>query len=624
EQDALSQILIDIDSEYETVRHDAVIRLGDLGAKGVETLVVLLKDDSPAIKDEAVNSLISIGGEDVANAVVPLFYDDEVYVSNIAVEILGRLGDVALPAVCALMNEEDDDVLKFAIDVIGVIGNTEPVSLLLPHLKHKNPNIKSAVAVTLGKLKAVNAVDDLVLLLSAEDEWVRFSALEAIGVIGGENVADKLLDMFKAVDISRIAALDALSMLAEPKDIGKVMQVVSAPGVADVLSVETVVRFIEKFQGNISDSDSAVFLHILLPRLSDSTTDEINDIFRGLAILKDKSALDALLIYAGTMSYDEMTRMYLKDAIVALADINKITVSMSQYSNQALTLVEALAELKDPATVESLVNLLETNPDKKVKRVVIEALGNIGTENTFDTLVDALSDDESKVRRNAAEALGKLGEKRAVAPLLEFLLRAEFDDVKEVIGESLSAIGGSEVEAAYVSLLDNEDMTIRVVGIEGLGGLKTDGAKQCLMKALGSDDPKIRVECIKALGLCDGDDISTILEGALKDKDKQVRMVAIEALGVRGEVKLTVNALDDEDMWVRFKVANILAENKIPESEDKLVELLKNDEIPVQVACARALGALGSKKAVETLKGLTDHSDANLKNAAKEALALCE
>lgn len=625
EQDPLDQALKDLESEYEVVRHDAVIRLGEIGTcKAIECLVKLLRDESPTIKDETVNALISIGGTEVAELVAPLFYDDEVYVSNIAVEILGRLGEVALPTVSALMNEEDDDVLKFAIDVIGLVGSIEPVPLLIAHLKHKNPNIRSAAAVTLGKLKAMRAIDDLLVLLNDEDEWVRFSTLEAIGAIGGVDVADKLLDVFKAVDISRIAALDALSMLTEPEDSNKVMQVVSAPGVANVLSVETIVRFIEKFKGHLNDADKVVFLHILLPRLTEGTIDEQNDTLRGLSALKDKAALDAVLLYAGTMDYDEVTRGFLKDAIVSLSDIDKITVAMNQYPTHSLALVEALSDIADPASVESLLSLMERGPDKKVKRAAIEALGNIGTPNTFDTLVEALSDDEGNVRKKAVAALGKLGDKRAVAPLIDLLLRAEYDDVKEAVGRSLSLFEGDEVEQSYVSLLDNEDISIRVVGIEGLGVHKSEGARKRLLETLGDDDPKIRCECIRALGGFEETDISTVLSGALKDKDKQVRMAAVEAFGLRGEEKLIVSALDDEDMWVRFKVANILVDKSVPESEDKLLELLKNDEIPVQVASAKALGALSSKKAIETLKGLTDHEDSNLKNAAIAALAMCE
>jgi HEAT repeat protein len=443
-------------------------------------------------------------------------------------------------------------------------------------------------------------------------------------MIGGEDVADKLLDGFEAVDVSRIAALDALSQLAVPEDAIKVMQVISAPGVANVLSIETLVRFIEKFKGHLTDEDNAVFLHILLPRLTEGTVEEQNDTLRGLAALKDRAALDAILLYAGTMDYDEMTRSYLKDAIVGLADINKITVAMSEYSGHSLVLVEALAEIADPSTVESLLAHMETGPDKKVKRTIIEALGNIGTPNTFDTLVEALSDDEGHVRKMAVVALGKLGDKRAVGPLVELILRAEYDDVKDAIGKALSLFEGSEVEEAYVSLISNDDIATRVVGIEGLGSLKSASAKGKLLEILGDDDPKIRSECIRALGALDADDISTVLSGALKDKDKQVRTAAIEALGSRGEEKLIVGALDDEDMWVRFKVANILADKNVPESEDKLVELLENDEIPVRVASARALGALKSKKAVATLKKLSSHDDSNLRNAAEEALGLCE
>ncbi len=625
EQTVLDQAKKDLSSEDNIIRHDAVMNLGECESQeAIEILVELLQDRSPIIKDEAVNSLITVGGEHVAKAIVPLLYEDEVYLSNIAVEILGRLGEVALPFVIPVLCETDDDVLKFAIDVVGHIGSKEPVEFLLPHLSHKNPNIKSATAVTLGKLKATDAIDNLVVLLKDEDEWVRFSTLDAIGLIGGEDVADKLLDIFKVVDLSTIAAIDALSMLAEPEDYKKVMQAVSAPGVIDVLNVETVVRFIKKFDGYLNDNDKKIFMQMMVPKINEANVEELNEIFQGLASLKNKAALDELILFAGTKDFDEETRGYLKDAIVALADIGKLIAAMSKYPLHNLTFVEAFSDLKDPDTVEPITTLLDTDPDAKVKRAAIEALGNIGTPNTFDTLVVALKDSEGNVRKNAVEALGKLGDDRVVPVLIDMLLVEEFDDVKDAIGQSLSMFSGVEVESAYVSLLDNKDMAIRVVGIDGLGSLKSDGAKNRLMEALGDNDARIRSECIRALGGYEDSDISTILSGALADKDKQVRMTAIEALGNRGEEKLTVGALGDEDMWVRFKVANILAEKQVPESEEKLVELLKNDEIPVQVACAKALGTLGSKKAVDTLKGLTDHDDSNLKNAATEALAQCD
>lgn len=625
EQTILDNAKKDLSSEDNIIRHDAVMSLGECESEeAIDMLVELLKDRSPIIKDEAVNSLITVGGEHVAKVIVPLFYEDEVYLTNIAVEILGRLGEVALPYVIPVLKETDDDVLKYAIDVIGLIGSKEPVEQLLPNLSHDNPNIKSATAVTLGKLKATEAMDSLLVLLKDEDEWVRFSTLDAIGLIGGDDVADKLLDVFKVVDLSTIAAIDALSMLAEPEDYKKVMQAVSAPGVIDVLNVETVVRFIKKFDGYLNDKDKRVFMQMMIPKIDNANVEEVNEIFQGLASLKNKTALEDLILYAGTKDYDEETRGYLKDAVVALADIGKIIAAMSKYTEHNLTFVEALSDLKDPDTVEPITALLDTNPDAKVKRAAIEALGNIATPNTFDTLVVALKDSESNVRKNAVEALGKLGDERVVPVLIEMLLVEEFDDVKECIGQSLSMFSGVEVESAYVSLLDNDDMSIRVVGIDGLGNLKSDGAKKRLEEALGDSDARIRSECIRALGGYEDSDISTILSGALSDKDKQVRMTAIEALGNRGEEQLTIGALSDEDMWVRFKVANILAEKQVPESEEKLVELLKNDEIPVKVACAKALGTLGSKKAVDTLKGLIDHEDSNLKTAATEALVQCD
>ncbi len=622
----LDELLKQLESEDSTDRHEATWKLGGLeDAKAVETLVGLLKDPSPLIKDEAVNSLARIANEEVVKAVVPLLYSHEVYIRNISLEILSRLGEVCLPELSARLGEEDEDVLKFVIDIIGLIGNHEPVPKVIPLLKHKNPNIRAAVAVAFGKMYATEAIEPLLEALNDDDEWVKFSVLEALGTIGGAQVTEKLLDVFRAIDVSRIAAIDALSQLAEPKDCEKVMHVIASPGVSHVLSVDTVVRFIERFQGHMSEEDKNIFLDILAPRLHEADFFEQQDIIKGLGLLEDNSALDTLLLFAVTREYEDDMRMYLKDAIISCAKTDKIIEAIKEYPTKMLVFAEALGEIKDPDSVADMCEIYKASDDRTVNRCLVEAIGDIGDKESFDTLLEAVSDGDGTTRKFAVRGLAKMGDDHAVKPILDALADEPYDDVREAMGEAIASFSGDEVESALVSLLCNDKAELRLIGASGLSGYKSDAAKDALGKAFDDEDAKVRSAAVRSLATFTNDDVATTIAGALSDSEKEVRLAALDVLSSHPlGIKYVVQALSDDDMWVRFKAVNLLADKGATEAEEKLIELLKDDEVPVKISAARALGKLGSKDAVDTLKSFTDHEDSNLSEAATTALSECE
>ena len=621
----LELILNQIDSTDSLLKHEAVEKIAEYSdSKAIERLVQLLSDCSPLIKDEAVNSLAKIGGEETVKAVVPLLYSKEVSLKNISLEILTRLGDVAVGELSARLDEPDDDVLKFIVDIIGLIGNHEPVRELIPLLKHANPNIRAAVAVAFDKMGANEALDALMEALADDDEWVRFSVLEALGSIGGARVTEKLLDVFRAIDVSRIAALDALSMLAEPEDCKKVMAVIASPGVSHVLTIETVVRFVDRFQEELTDIDKGIFLEILSSRLHEADVDDQREALRGLKLLAEKSAMDSLLLFSLNKDYDEETRDALKRAIIACADTDKIVEALTGRSERVLVFVEALADIKDPSTVEVLASTLKKSTDTKVRVKALQALGNIATSETYDSLVEALQNDHGNTRKAAARGLSNLVDTRAVAPLLEALLKEPYDDVIEAIASSLSSLPGASVEETFISLLSSEREAMRVVGLNGLAGIPTEKSSKALSALLTDEEASVRSAAVSAIGAFDGEAAADLLSRALEDPEKEVRLAALDVFSSRsGGEKFIMKGLDDADMWVRFKAASSLAEKKYHAAEEKLIELLRDDEVPVQITAARALAGLSSVKAADTLRGFLDHSDSNLREAAAAALEMC-
>jgi HEAT repeat protein len=623
------EIIGQLGSSDAILRHEAVSRLGRCGDKrAIDKLVSLLRDPAANIRDEAVNSLINIGGEDAAKAVVPLLYDDEIYVCNMACEILVRLGDASLRSVTGLLGEEDVDVLKYVIDVIGLIGNDEPVERMLPLLKHENPNIRAAVAVTLGKLRASGAIERLVDLINDPDEWVKFSALEAIGEIGGKKITDTLLDVFKGEDISRIAAIDALSMLADGSDAAKVMPVLKDNEMAGLLSVETLVRFIERFEGTLADSGKKAFIEALAPRLMKAEAADFEiarEVLRGFSVLGDPRAMAVLLEFAGTKNYDEDTRAMLKDAIIKSGDLGRIVAALKVFSHRALVFVEALAEVADPSTVGPLSDLLAESKDSKVRRVIVEALGTARSPGAYGPLVAALKDPDGTVRKFAAKGLAGLGDARAVEALFSAMTReGEYDDVKDAIGDALAEFEGDRVEGLFVDLLKGRDFASRAVAVRGLGKLSTERARTALAGALNDNDPQIRCEAVRAIGYSGGAGLAGLVIKALDDADKDVRLTALDIVAWLPDADPHVTkSLRDADVWVRFRAASLAAEKAIASAEDELIERLKTDEIPVKVASAKALGAIRSKKAIKTLTAFLNHEDANLSSAAADALQAC-
>ncbi|MBI5599080.1 MAG: HEAT repeat domain-containing protein, partial [Deltaproteobacteria bacterium] len=305
--DAAIAMLSSVDT---ALRHEAIEAIGETGERrGIGPLVALLRDCDLGTRDAAVNTLISIGGAEVADAVLPLLYEeDDAALRNMAVEILERLGGFGVSAVIPLLSEKDEDVLKFAIDTIGrcVLSSAPPdvngaAASLTRLCGHPNPNIRASTAITLAKLRAFSSVQSLIEMLKDDDEWVRFSVLEALGSIGSPDIIDRLLSAVERDDMSRLAAIDALSNLVHEDDAKKVMPFIENRDISFAISTDTAVRFMERLGGSLEDRDKEVFLDILKARLGYGSIEEKRQALSGIRLLKYKGAIPALVAFAADL-----------------------------------------------------------------------------------------------------------------------------------------------------------------------------------------------------------------------------------------------------------------------------------------------------------------------------------
>lgn len=111
---------------------------------------------------------------------------------------------------------------------------------------------------------------------------------------------------------------------------------------------------------------------------------------------------------------------------------------------------------------------------------------------------------------------------------------------------------------------------------------------------------------------------------ALKNKENAERwknVVDLEKFG-QPATEFLVQALTDEDRWVRYLAADALANIGATNSVDSLISLLRDPEQDVRFAAAAALGKLGDPKAIKSLEEVLNRDNGYVKIAAEEALGM--
>jgi len=109
---------------------------------------------------------------------------------------------------------------------------------------------------------------------------------------------------------------------------------------------------------------------------------------------------------------------------------------------------------------------------------------------------------------------------------------------------------------------------------------------------------------------------------ALAKKDNLERwknVVDLEKFG-QPATEFLVQALADNDRWVRYLAADALANIGATNSVDSIVSLLRDPDQDVRFAAAAALGKLGDPKAIKSLQEVLKRDNGYVKIAAEESL----
>ncbi|MCC6501701.1 MAG: HEAT repeat domain-containing protein [Deltaproteobacteria bacterium] len=616
-------------------RRNACESLGDSRcADSVPLLASMLADVDPGVREAALNALTSIGGRKVAEAAAPLLKSESAMLRNMGVEILELIGAEAFPVIAGLLNDNDDDVVKFGVDIIANCREERAIGLLSALVGHANPNVRASVAVCLGRLKAASAVPLLLRALEDPEEWVRFSAVEGLGLIHDRRALSPLLKLIE-VDSGLIkdAAIDAAGRIAPAEDASMILlKLEPLVKKGRIFNIPAVMELLEKAVSPGSDfrpgaDFKKTYYNMFARAVEDGGRSEKIKALKGIALLKTHEGLETVFKFVDSLNeIDEDTEDLIVDTIVSITGRGPLPEilkdRLSRGGKCLKIIVRTFGELKSAEAVPLLKELIG-KAGKIELRAVVTALETIASPGSIEVLYQSLRSTDGHTRKIAARALGSLSGQTAVKSLFDALHAEVYRDVMEEITDVLATIPSETVKKGLCALLANEKESLREMGARGLGSIGDEESLKHLIEASADKSPAVRKAAYKSmarLGIPNA--VDEVVKG-LSDPDDEVKLSVMKGLGgwAGDQIKAAlISSLNDRNIWVRYHAVVLLGELGESDVESVIVDKLLKDEAPVKAAAAKALERLGAYEAIADLEQFLSHPDPSVRGAVESAL----
>ena len=337
------------------IREDAATALGQLqDSRGVPPLIRALRDEDRAVRQAAAASLTALGEP----SVVPLGF---------------------------CLQDADLQVQETASSILSTIADDRVVEHLASSLLSPNWIVRMHCAKALGRIRASQTLETLLLLLQDKVPAVREESAKAIQAMGEASVTPLLKHLENSDWRVRLRAVETLALLKSSATVEPLMALV------------------------IKDPDRAVR----------------QDAIRTLGTIGDSRAIPLLL-------------KALKHPSLKLPAIEALGQIRSQEAVQALISVIEVLPIAD------FVDRMEGCTDPRYKEelppleAAVKALAQIGDPQAIPVLIKALQ--STLLRQEAAEALTHFG--AAAKNALFALLKTEPEDnLRHHILDSLAQLG---------------------------------------------------------------------------------------------------------------------------------------------------------------------------------------
>ena len=425
----LSTLQSNLTHEDPAIRRSAAEGLADGDERALYPLIKALRDENSGVQDAAMRSLMCIKSESTAYMVLPLLRESSV-LRNMALIILKELEEVAVPLLYILLDDRDDNVRKCTLDLIHDIQYCNyPDKIVELLISDPNVNVRAAAAKTIGTLQYKKAIPELITSLG-DDEWVSFSALQALTSMRENASIDAILNLLKhQSETIRCAAIEALGEIRALKAAGPLVKHIgSTQNYEKIAAVKSLIE-IGPLPSLPDISD------VLMEILDDEAMENKLIAVKGLASIKHENAVKPIIDMAGSLDSsnpdNEDILCSIRNALQSFGCSNTlidILKDQTVRSRGKVMAIEIMGDMKCTRAVPILIELLNSDY-RDIRRSSIKSLGEIDSDESKECLIAAISDHDSHVRKTAVLSLGKIGNMTAFEPLMSMLHNEQYSDV---------------------------------------------------------------------------------------------------------------------------------------------------------------------------------------------------
>ena len=255
------------------------------------------------------------------------------------------------------------------------------------------------------------------------------------------------------------------------------------------------------------------------------------------------------------------------------------------------------------------------DPNPKIRESIIYALGALGKKDTIGPkLIAQLKDRNSNVKIAIIRTLGEMKVGYANKKLIQ-LLQSPQDKIRKETIISLGKIGNLHSLNPIIKSLDDYNENVRLNAILALGNLNDNRAVDAILKKLDDIEPIVQMAILTLSKFADPKIVPpllNIISQKTKKFSQKTRLFGIHALsGVKDNsiIQPLIELLDDEELPIQRAAADILSKIKNKETVQEFIHKMNDESIEIRETAARALGRLADKDSLHILEsGLGDRS----------------
>jgi HEAT repeat protein len=624
-----STIDILMKSDDSSDRRVAATMLGEYGDEpaAIDRLVELLKDTNGGVRDASQSALMFLGGRNTVEKVAPLVGTIDPGLRNAAIDILRKVGDDGIDVLHRLAVDKNPDIRLFVLDILGTIGNPESVDVLIGGLTDADPNIRNAAIVSLGLLGDPKAFTYIKPLIE-DEEWIRFSAIEALSQIPHEDTAGFLLEQLERWSLDELTVSALLETISKIKPKQCVNALITMLETANAYIETEIVKALLKILSpdeiaSLPEKDAHVIKTIIDMHLNDVEEELLSDMLEVLPLIGDKASVQAMIELARSTDPDTHPEKFgiVTDALCRIGDIESMVRLLDAEDKLQILAANVLAGIGKDEGAQRICERV-FSAQGYVKRAMTDALASIGGASLCETFRRLLTDTDGHVISSSLLALARNGNTDDIS-VMEPYLSHKYPDVCETALMSIVMIGTERAEEVFMHMASDTDRDKRIMGLRGLGLMESPSLHQAADRLLNDENWEVRAEAVKVIRDKDLQITTDMLKSLLADTHEQIRYAALDIIGMKKVEGFKENlhaAIDGDDMWAASHAIESLGNFKDDSAKAKLLDLLTCGSDFLKISAIKTIAEWGDEALAAELEEYIDDPNPDVARAIVDAI----